>query len=148
MVEQYGVSFELTDDIEKELRKLGAGDRLLLVIAKNHVQPAPNVTTQPPSPQPTPPGPQSATTWTDPATGLMWTKESNSTNVTWNQAKDYCANLHLGGYSNWRLATIDELSSKLPSQLDRSLGERFHIPHSTSTPSSRHCRLPPFSFGE
>jgi len=29
--------------------------------------------------------------------------------VNWNQAKDYCANLRLGSYTNWRLATIDEL---------------------------------------
>jgi hypothetical protein len=50
-------------------------------------------------------------TWTDPATKLMWVKESNSSNVTWNQAKDYCENLRLGGYSNWRLPTIDELEA-------------------------------------
>jgi formylglycine-generating enzyme required for sulfatase activity len=34
LVEQYGVSFALTDDIEKDLRKLGADGDLLLVIAK------------------------------------------------------------------------------------------------------------------
>jgi hypothetical protein len=50
-------------------------------------------------------------TWTDPATKLMWAKETNSSDVTWNQAKDYCANLRLAGYSNWRLPTIDELES-------------------------------------
>jgi hypothetical protein len=99
LVEQYGVSFELTDDIEKELRKLGADDRLLLVIAKKHVQPVPNVT------------PQSASTWTDPATGLMWAKESNSRDVIWSQAENYCRSLHLGGHSNWGLPTIDELDA-------------------------------------
>jgi hypothetical protein len=111
LVEQYGVSFELTDNAEKELRKLGADDRLLLVIAKNRVQPTSNVTAQPPFPQPIPPAPQSALTWTDRATGLMWAKESNSSNVTWNQAKSYCSNLRLGGYSNWRLPTIGELEA-------------------------------------
>ena len=111
LVEQYGVSFELTDEVEKEFRKLGAGDRLLLIMAKNRrVQPALNVTARPPSPQPAPPVPQSAATWTDPATGLMWAKESNDSNVTWNQARDYCATLHRGGYSNWRLAAIEELA--------------------------------------
>ena len=40
----------------------------------------------------------------------MWAKESNSSNVTWNQAKEYCTNFALGGYPNWRLATIEELS--------------------------------------
>jgi uncharacterized protein DUF1566/Sel1 repeat-containing protein len=52
---------------------------------------------------------QSAAVWTDPVTGLMWTRESNSSDVDWNQAKEYCANLTIGGYSDWRLPVIDEL---------------------------------------
>jgi TonB family protein len=49
-------------------------------------------------------------TWSDPATGLMWTKEDNGSDVNWGQANSYCYNLQrLGGYSGWRLATIDEL---------------------------------------
>ncbi len=47
--------------------------------------------------------------WTDPATGLTWTKADNGSDVNWNQANDYCSNLRLGGYSGWRLPTIDEL---------------------------------------
>ena len=50
-----------------------------------------------------------APTWTDPAAGLMWTKTDNGSDVDWNQASNYCANLQLGGYSGWRLPTIDEL---------------------------------------
>ena len=100
LVEQYGVSFALTDDMEKELRKLGADSDLLLVIAKKRVQPVPNVT----------PTPQPALIWTDRATGLMWAKESNRSDITWNEATDYCENLTLAGYSNWRLPTIDELT--------------------------------------
>ena len=46
--------------------------------------------------------------WTDPATGLEWTKRDNAIDVTWEQAKAYCANLRLGG-AGWRLPTIDEL---------------------------------------
>jgi hypothetical protein len=98
LVEQYGVSFELTDAIEKELRKLGADDRLLLVITRKRVQPAPTA------------APQSVFTWTDPATKLMWAGQDNGSDVNWTRAKDYCATLQLGGYSNWRLATIDELA--------------------------------------
>lgn|ERR1035437_3347380 len=48
-------------------------------------------------------------TWTDPATGLMWTKEDNGWDVNWNQASAYCSNLQLAGYSGWRLPTIEEL---------------------------------------
>ena len=47
--------------------------------------------------------------WTDPATGLTWTKEDNGSRVNWNQATDYCSNLRLGGYTDWRLPTVDEL---------------------------------------
>jgi hypothetical protein len=47
--------------------------------------------------------------WTDPATKLMWTKKDNGTDLTWQQAKDYCRNLQLAGYSEWHLATINEL---------------------------------------
>jgi hypothetical protein len=47
--------------------------------------------------------------WTDPATGLSWTREDNGSDVNWNHAITYCTNLRLGGYSDWRLPTIDEL---------------------------------------
>ena len=48
-------------------------------------------------------------TWTDPATGLMWTKKDNGYDVNWQQAKDYCQNLQFAGFSDWRLPVIDEL---------------------------------------
>lgn len=49
-------------------------------------------------------------TWTDPATGLIWTAKDNGSEVDWHQATNYCQNLSLGGYSDWRLPTIDELA--------------------------------------
>ena len=48
--------------------------------------------------------------WTDPETGLMWTKKDNGSDVNWEKAMNYCHNLRLAGHSDWRLATIDELS--------------------------------------
>ena len=52
--------------------------------------------------------------WTDPATGLMWTiqwaRQDNTHYMDWKQANNYCGNLRLGSYTNWRLATIDELA--------------------------------------
>jgi hypothetical protein len=56
--------------------------------------------------------------WTDPATGLTWTTEYNESSVTWNQANDYCSNLRLGGFSDWRLPTIDELQGIYDPSID------------------------------
>jgi hypothetical protein len=56
--------------------------------------------------------------WTDPATGLTWTKEDNGSNVDWYQAIAYCTNLRLGGYSDWRLPTIDELRDIYDPSID------------------------------
>jgi len=52
-------------------------------------------------------------TMTDNLTGLMWTKDANLPNGTmdWYQALDYCNNLTLAGYSDWRLPNMNELES-------------------------------------
>jgi Protein of unknown function (DUF1566) len=47
--------------------------------------------------------------WTDPSTGLTWAARDNGKSVSWKGAVKYCQNLRLGGYSDWRLATLDEL---------------------------------------
>jgi hypothetical protein len=47
--------------------------------------------------------------WIDPNTKLMWTAEDNGNDVNWKNAVHYCHDLRLAGYSDWRLATIDEL---------------------------------------
>lgn len=49
--------------------------------------------------------------WVDPATGLMWSKSDNGADVDWDQAVLYSRNLRLGGYSDWRLPTIEELAA-------------------------------------
>lgn len=76
----------------------------------------PMESTNPAEPNPSPTtsvmgesGSSSAVTWTDPATGQMWTARDNGRDVNWNEATNYCANLNLGGYSNWRLPRIEEL---------------------------------------
>ena len=47
--------------------------------------------------------------WTDPSTGLMWAGKDNGRDVSWHKAMKYCSDLRLGGYSDWRLATLGEL---------------------------------------
>jgi hypothetical protein len=47
--------------------------------------------------------------WTDPATGLMWTRKDNGYALRWQPAAEYCRSLQLAGFSDWRLPSIDEL---------------------------------------
>ena len=47
--------------------------------------------------------------WTDPATGLMWTRKDNGYALRWLSAVEYCRSLELGGFSDWRLPAIEEL---------------------------------------
>lgn len=56
--------------------------------------------------------------WPDPSTGLMWAEHGYSGTSksiihphgrTWQQSVDYCAALRLGGFSGWRLPSLDEV---------------------------------------
>ncbi len=51
----------------------------------------------------------------DSATGLMWqdNKDTQTIKKDWEGAKAYCENLTLGGYSDWRLPNIYELTTLL-----------------------------------
>ena len=48
--------------------------------------------------------------WTDQSTGLMWTRSDNNADLDFDHASDYCKSLKLGGYSDWRLPEIEELT--------------------------------------
>jgi hypothetical protein len=72
-------------------------------------QAAPDPGASGPQIAPKTPGPTASGTWTDPATGLIWTKKDNGFDVSWQQATDYCRNLQLAGHSDWRMPTINEL---------------------------------------
>jgi hypothetical protein len=56
------------------------------------------------APADSPPG-----TVVDPATGLMWTRETIATDKTWSEAKAAAAAVTLGGFTDWRLPTRKEL---------------------------------------
>ena len=70
------------------------------------------------------------TWWPDPSTGLMWTGQIHAgpstypkvavpsrsqfwIGLTWQQANDYCASLHTGGFASWRLPTLDEVKDAI-----------------------------------
>ena len=50
-------------------------------------------------------------TVTDTSTGLMWQQGGINYIGTWEQALAYCERLDLGGYTDWRLPSINELLS-------------------------------------
>ena len=50
-------------------------------------------------------------TITDLNTGFMWEQTSEFNRISFDEAFEYVENLELGGYTDWRLPTIDELYS-------------------------------------
>jgi hypothetical protein len=50
-------------------------------------------------------------TVTDRVTGLMWQQGHNAKRLSWYRARQACANLDLGGHTDWRLPSIKELYS-------------------------------------
>ena len=50
-------------------------------------------------------------TVTDNNTGLTWQQITSTETMTWEEAKEYCENLELGGYDDWRMPTPKELYS-------------------------------------
>ncbi len=62
--------------------------------------------------EPSKPGPQREipkVIHLDPQTRLMWTIADNGKNINWHWAKTCAKNLRVGGYSDWRLPTIEAL---------------------------------------
>jgi Protein of unknown function (DUF1566)/Thrombospondin type 3 repeat len=55
----------------------------------------------------------------DNVTGLMWQQATEPGTYNWDQALTYCENLTLpeGGYSDWRLPTIKELTTLMDSSI-------------------------------
>ena len=65
-------------------------------------------------------------TITDTATGLMWQQATAPGTYTWQPALDYCANLELGPYSDWRLPDKNELQSLVDySRVDPSINTTY-----------------------
>ncbi|MCB2181418.1 MAG: DUF1566 domain-containing protein [Desulfobulbaceae bacterium] len=47
----------------------------------------------------------------DTQTDLMWALRDNGKDIAWEEAKSYCEQYNAGGYSDWRLPTLEELST-------------------------------------
>jgi hypothetical protein len=47
----------------------------------------------------------------DEKTDLIWTAEDNGGMIDWNEATQYCEQLELGGWDDWRLPTFEELEA-------------------------------------
>ena len=47
----------------------------------------------------------------DSHTGLMWALQDNGKDIDWWDATNYCENFEAGGYTDWRLPDIRELST-------------------------------------
>jgi hypothetical protein len=62
--------------------------------------------------------------WIDPSDGLMWAAKDSGKRGSWHNAMKYCRKLRLAGYSDWRLATIDQLESlvNLPAYATEYVG--------------------------
>jgi len=46
----------------------------------------------------------------DTKTNLMWAAMDNGSDINWQGAKSYCENYRGGGYTDWRMPTLDELA--------------------------------------
>jgi hypothetical protein len=50
-------------------------------------------------------------------TGLIWQRNVHTTSIIWDNAKQYCSDLSLGGSNDWRLPTIHELQTIMDVRL-------------------------------
>jgi hypothetical protein len=67
-------------------------------------------------------------TVSDLATGLIWQQQEHSTTLSWSDAIDYCSDLELGDYKDWRLPNIKELHSIIDAKLFDPALEFFAFP--------------------
>jgi len=56
-------------------------------------------------------------TITDIKNKLMWQKNDDGIEMTWNEARDYCAKLNLSGFNDWRLPKSEEVTKEVVNAL-------------------------------
>lgn len=47
----------------------------------------------------------------DTKTGLMWPLQDNDSDISWFAGKEYCERFSLGGFTDWRMPSQEELAS-------------------------------------
>jgi len=75
----------------------------------------------------------------DTRTGLMWAAKDNGKDVTWHDAKRYCENYRGGGYSDWRMPTIDELEGLYDRSRSYQSKQRSYNVHLTELIQLTNC---------
>ncbi len=65
----------------------------------------------------------SAGAWEDNENGLLWSAKDNGSDMSWDQANNYCENLDLEGHTDWRLPTLDELKTLY----DRGVSKQYKV---------------------
>jgi hypothetical protein len=58
-----------------------------------------------------------------PETGLEWAGRDNGSDITWTNATAYCEALTLGGFSGWRLPSVEEMGALYRAVESRPLEE-------------------------
>jgi hypothetical protein len=68
----------------------------------------------------------------DTKTDLMWAAKDNGSDINWGNAKSYCENYRGGGYTDWRMPTLDDLEGLYDENKPRTvacynLGKPIHV---------------------
>jgi len=70
-------------------------------------------------------------TVTDAKTGLMWAAKDNVIPISWPDARSYCRDYRGGGFADWRLPTLAELTSLFDPEFKNERG--YHVPNLLDT---------------
>jgi hypothetical protein len=69
----------------------------------------------------------------DMRTNLMWAAKDNGSDINWANAKSYCENYRGGGYMDWRMPMLDELSGLYETKTYKKFLLYFHEALLTNT---------------
>lgn len=75
-------------------------------------------------------------TWVDSTTGLLWTRKG--IDYKWDAAVEYCRDLRVGGFGDWRLPQPPELKSILSHISNDRLRTEILVPHRDSSVWTSH----------